>query len=104
MTCSSSVGLVIRCNITPRYSSSQFRRQTVCCHFDVGDMVGRTGDASPVSPAVATPLYVAELVWPLALNFVSDFTYLFLVVDFWTQASLIARQLGASVLVARYRD
>jgi len=60
-------------------------------------MVGRTGDASPVSPAVATPLYVAELVWPLALNFVSDFTYLFLVVDFWTQASLIARQLGASV-------
>jgi len=37
---------------------SQLGRQTVCCHFDVGDMVGRTGDASPVSPTVVTPLVV----------------------------------------------
>jgi len=56
MTCSSSVGLVIRCNITPRHSSKVSSEDKLCCHFDVGDMVGRTGDTSPVSPAVVTPL------------------------------------------------
>ena len=57
MTCSSSVGLVIRCNITPRHSSkvsSKDKLSVVILMY--GDMVGRTGDLSPVSPAVATPL------------------------------------------------
>jgi len=40
---------------------SQLQRQTVCCHFDGGDMVGRTGDASPVSPRWLRP-------WSLTLT------------------------------------
>ena len=66
MTCSSSVGLNIRCNITPRHSSkvsSEDKLSVVI--FDAWDMVGRTGDASPVSPAVAIrPSKVPHMVWP----------------------------------------
>ena len=54
MTCSSSVGLTIRCNITPRHSSkvsSEDKLSVVILMY--GDIVGCTGDASPVSPAVA---------------------------------------------------
>jgi len=54
MKCSSSVGLIIRCNITPRHSSkvsSEDKLSVVILIY--GDMVGCTGDASPVSPAVA---------------------------------------------------
>ena len=57
MTCSSSVSLIIRCNITPRYSSkvsSEDKLSVVILMW--GDMVGRMGNASPVSPAVVTPL------------------------------------------------
>ena len=66
MTCSSSVGLVIRCNITPRHSSkvSSEDKLSVVTLMQ-GDMVGRTRDASPVFPAVAThlpALVVAECV------------------------------------------
>jgi len=52
MTCSSSVGLIIRC--TSKVSSEDKLSVVILM---MGDMVGRTGDASPVSPAVATPLY-----------------------------------------------
>jgi len=60
MTRSSSVGLIVRCDITPRYSSkvsSEDKLMSVVTLMQ-GDMVGRTGDASPVSPAVATPLWM----------------------------------------------
>jgi len=48
MTCSSSVGLVIRCNITPRHSSnvrSEDKLSVVILMY--GDMVGRTGARVP---------------------------------------------------------
>ena len=61
MTCSSSVGLVIHCNITPRHSSKVSSEDKLSVVILMsGDMVGHTGDASPVSPAVATPLDVND--------------------------------------------
>ena len=46
MTCSSSVGLIIRCNITPRHSSKvSYEDKLSVVILMKGDMVGRTGDA-----------------------------------------------------------
>jgi len=89
MTCSSSVGLIILCNIMSRHSSkiSSEDKLSVVILMYRGDMVGRTGDASPVSPAVATPLtrtmdlpqLTLEEFWikfcTLAYNIAGFFTY-----------------------------
>jgi len=51
MTCSSSVGLVIRCNNATSLVKSQLRRQTdVCCHFDVGGHGRAHGGRVPPVP------------------------------------------------------
>ena len=51
MTCSSSVGLVIRCNNATSLVKSQLRRQNdVCCHFDVGGHGRAHGGRVPPVP------------------------------------------------------
>ena len=64
MTCSSSVGLVIRYNNATSLVKSQLRRQTdVCCHFDVGGHGRAHGGRVPPVPRggyAPEPMYTRE--------------------------------------------